>query len=211
MNKELVKRLITSIFMTIITVYSVYSGGLTFNLFLFSILLISLLEWKYLASNHVIFLLGVIFLFSSIIATYLLRYDNLIFFIFVLIISVSSDIGGYIFGKLIKGPKLTQISPNKTYAGMCGSYLLSIFFGIIFLNYYNNFANFEAYSFFSFFIILLISFVNQIGDLLISFFKRLKNVKNTGKILPGHGGLLDRIDGIIFVIPCSHLINIFFI
>ena len=211
MNKELIKRLITSIFILTITVYSIYLGGLFFNLFLLSIFFISLIEWKNLTNNQTIFFLGLLFLISSLIATYILRYNNFYFFIFILIISVSSDIGGYIFGKLLGGPKLIKISPNKTYAGMYGSYFFSYILGFSYLYFINNKLFFEMFSFSSFCIIFLISTVNQIGDLIISFFKRKQKVKDTGKLLPGHGGLLDRIDGIIFSYLIGYLINQIFL
>ena len=211
MNKELIKRLITSIFILTITVYSIYLGGLFFNLFLLSIFFISLIEWKNLTNNQTIFFLGLFFLISSLIATYILRYNNFYFFIFILIISVSSDIGGYIFGKLLGGPKLIKISPNKTYAGMYGSYFFSYILGFSYLYFINNKLFFETFLFSSFFIIFLISTVNQIGDLIISFFKRKKKKKDTGKLLPGHGGLLDRIDGIIFSYLAGYLINQLFL
>lgn len=211
MSKELIQRLITSILILNLTIFSIYLGGLVFKLFLLLIFFLSLIEWKNLSNNLVIFFLGLILLFLAIMAAYILRYDDLYYLIFVLIISISSDIGGYIFGKLIGGPKLTQISPNKTYAGMFGSYLLSILFSILYLNFYYNLFIFETFSLFTFSIVLLISSLNQIGDIIISYFKRAKNIKNTGEILPGHGGVLDRIDGIIFVIPFSYVINIFFL
>ena len=211
MSKELIKRLITSIFILTVTVYSIYLGALIFNLFLLLIFIISLIEWKNLTNNRIIFTLGLLFLILSLISVYILRYENFHFFIFILIISVSSDVGGYVFGKLLGGPKLTKISPNKTYAGLCGSYLLSIILGILYLYYFNNFLFFGTFSFLSFFIILLISTVNQIGDLIISFFKRKQKIKDTGKLLPGHGGLLDRIDGIIFSYLIGYFINQLFL
>jgi phosphatidate cytidylyltransferase len=119
---------------------------------------------------------------------------------------VFSDIGGFIFGKIFKGPKLTKISPNKTYSGMIGGYVLSI---IILSSLYNSsylinqFVNLNI-NFFIF--ILFISTTSQIGDIIISYFKRLSKIKDTGKIIPGHGGLLDRIDGMIFAFPFSYLI-----
>ena len=210
MSKELIKRLITSIFIITISVFSIYYGGLIFNLFLLLIFIISLIEWKNLTNNRIIFSLGLLFLFLSLISVYVLRYENFHFFIFILIISVSSDVGGYVFGKLLGGPKLTKISPNKTYAGMCGSYLFSFILGISYLYFFDKLLFSEKFSF-SFFIILLISTVNQIGDLIISFFKRKQKIKNTGKLLPGHGGLLDRIDGIIFSYLIGYLINQLFL
>ena len=208
MSKELIKRLITSVFIIIITFCFIYLGGIFFNLFLLSIFIISLIEWKNLTNNLLILIFGVIFLLFSIICAYFLRNDNLNFFIFTLLISVSSDLGGYIFGKLFRGPKLTHISPNKTYSGMIGSYLMSIFLGLIFIFYLQQPFILEFYSLSLIIIILIISTVNQLGDLLISYFKRKKKIKDTGKLLPGHGGLLDRIDGIIFSIPISFLIQL---
>jgi len=208
MSKELIKRLITSVFIITITFCFIYLGGFFFNLFLLSIFIISLIEWKNLTNNLLILMLGLIFLLFSIISAYFLRNDNLIYFIFTLLISVSSDLGGYIFGKLFRGPKLTHISPNKTYSGMIGSYLMSIFLGLIFIFYLQQPFILEFYSLSLIIIILIISTVNQLGDLLISYFKRKKKIKDTGKLLPGHGGLLDRIDGIIFSIPISFLIQL---
>jgi len=210
MSKELIKRLITSIFIITVTACSIYLGGLIFNIFLLLIFFVSLIEWKNLTNNRLIFSLGLLFLFLSLISVYILRYENFYFFIFILIISVSSDVGGYVFGKLLGGPKLTKISPNKTYAGMCGSYLFSFILGISYSYFFNKLLFSESLSF-TFFIILLISTVNQIGDLIISFFKRKQKIKDTGKLLPGHGGLLDRIDGIIFSYLIGYLINQLFL
>jgi len=210
MSKELIKRLITSIFIITATTCSIYLGGLIFNFFLLLIFIISLIEWKNLTNNRIIFSLGLLFLILSLISVYILRYENFHFFIFILIISVSSDIGGYVFGKLLGGPKLTKISPNKTYAGMCGSYLFSFILGIFYLYFFNKLFFSETFSFL-FFILFLISTINQIGDLIISFFKRKQKKKDTGKLLPGNGGLLDRIDGIIFSYLAGYLINQLFL
>ena len=121
------------------------------------------------------------------------------------IICVSTDTGGYIFGKLLKGPKLTKLSPNKTYAGVLGSFLLAILITNLFIEF-----TFEKFSFkFSkeiFLFVLIISLVSQIGDIIISYFKRLSKIKDTGNIIPGHGGILDRIDGMIFAFPFSYII-----
>jgi phosphatidate cytidylyltransferase len=122
-------------------------------------------------------------------------------FLFVTSICILTDIGGYIFGKLIKGPKLTKFSPNKTYAGMFGGYLLS-FISIIFI----SFANFNYNGLNIFIFILIISTVSQLGDIFISYFKRLSKIKDTGKIIPGHGGILDRVDGMIFAFPVAYFI-----
>ena len=129
-------------------------------------------------------------------------YDNKLYFIFILTICVATDIGGYLFGNLFKGKKLTKISPNKTYSGLIGSYVLS---SLVFIYFYYQFKFHYSLLIFTF----LISTVSQIGDLFISYLKRKSKVKNTGNLLPGHGGILDRIDGMIFAIPFG--INLLFI
>ena len=119
-------------------------------------------------------------------------------------ISISTDVGGYIFGKIFKGPKLTRISPNKTYAGMVGGYLLSLACLLII----TNFIDYKMTPFRLFLITILLSTISQIGDIIISYFKRKAKIKNTGNLIPGHGGLLDRIDGIIFSVPALYLIDL---
>ena len=119
-------------------------------------------------------------------------------FIFLLIICISTDVGGLIIGKLFGGKKLTKISPKKTYSGSIGSFLFSIFFGYFFYLLFNDYLN-SNINFIL--IIVLISLISQIGDLIISFLKRIAKMKDTGSILPGHGGILDRIDGILLAIP----------
>ena len=104
--------------------------------------------------------------------------------------------GGYIFGKIFKGPKLTKISPNKTYSGAFGSVVLSLVFAYVLLIFLG--LNFNYLTFLT---VILTSIYCQIGDLLFSFLKRKAKLQDTGKILPGHGGILDRIDGIIIGIP----------
>ena len=146
---------------------------------------------------------------------YLLREYSLGLFILILIICIFTDLGGYIFGKIFKGPKLIKISPKKTYAGALGGFILSLVAALIYSKYtftgaltnlnlslWTGMGVNKIYLLF----ILVISLISQIGDLIISYFKRLAKVKDTGNLLPGHGGLLDRIDGIIFVIPISYLL-----
>ena len=128
--------------------------------------------------------------------------------ILILIICISTDTGGYVFGKTFKGPKIIKISPNKTYSGMFGSFLFSIIFISLFLNYNNTYIidSAKIISLMDFMFIIFISSISQIGDIFVSFFKRKSKIKNTGKLIPGHGGILDRIDGMIFAFPASYLI-----
>ena len=138
--------------------------------------------------------------FSLIIWNYIFTFENAqkISLIFLLLICISSDVGGYIFGKTFGGKKFTKISPNKTYSGILGSFILSIFFGSFFYFKFDEFLilnqNFVIF-------IFVISLISQLGDLSISYIKRRAKIKDTGSILPGHGGVLDRIDGILFAIP----------
>tara|TARA_B100001248_G_scaffold152605_1_gene114724 strand:+ start:1115 stop:1510 length:396 start_codon:yes stop_codon:yes gene_type:complete len=126
------------------------------------------------------------------------------FIFYSIIICVNTDLGGYIFGKIFKGKKLTKISPNKTISGTIGSFICSLFAIPVFITDLNH-ININLLIL----ITLIISFVSQLGDLFVSYLKRLAKVKDTGNILPGHGGILDRIDGIIFAVPIGfYLLNI---
>ena len=121
-------------------------------------------------------------------------------------IVISTDIGGYIFGKIIGGPKLAKISPNKTYSGSIGSLIMSLLFTLIYLKFYqHDLTDFDYDNFSTYNKVLILSLVSQLGDLAVSYFKRLSKIKDTGKIIPGHGGLLDRIDGLIFIFPLYYL------
>ena len=161
-------------------------------------------------------IIGVCYLFFAFILAYFLREKfSLGLFILVLIICVFTDLGGYIFGKIIKGPKLIKISPKKTYAGAIGGIILSLVSALFYSKYTAigavTFLNLSLWTDIAinkiyFLFVLFVSLISQSGDLLISYFKRLAKVKNTGNLLPGHGGLLDRIDGIIFAIPISYLL-----
>ena len=206
---EISKRIYTSIFLLILLVLA-----LNFNLILYLSLLIiynqifyefniilsrifnaksRLIRFIYIffANVYILFFLIIIFL-------YLNEYYNLkqIDFIIAVCICISTDVGGYIFGKTFKGKKLTKISPKKTYSGMIGSFITSIL--VTFLLFTQFYSAKELVL-----ITILLSSISQLGDLSISFIKRKSKLKNTGSILPGHGGLLDRLDGFIFAIPLS--------
>ena len=130
--------------------------------------------------------------------------------LFILLICIFSDTGGYIIGNLVGGRKLTSISPKKTVSGSIGSFLFSIIPVFAYSSIYNQTENLIFYSENLSLLIatcLFLSLICQLGDLFISYYKRQANVKDTGSLLPGHGGLLDRIDGIIFVLPTAFVID----
>ena len=208
MENELTKRIFTSIILISISFFCIIVGSTIFNIFIFLVFLISLIEWFNLCKKKQYLILGICFLSISIICAYDLRNNDLLFFIFTILISAFSDIGGLVIGKSFKGPKLTKISPNKTYSGSVGSFIFSILSGLIFIKYFDKtfMINLSIDIIEFIVIILVLCAINQIGDLTISYFKRLTNTKDTGKIFPGHGGMLDRIDGLIFSIPCSNII-----
>tara|TARA_B100001027_G_scaffold11240_1_gene6890 strand:+ start:113 stop:772 length:660 start_codon:yes stop_codon:yes gene_type:complete len=208
-NKELQKRIISSIILIPVTFFFIIQGSYIFIFFLSLIFLATSLEWFKMTKNKdLIRIFGLFFLSFSFFSTiYLRQYIGLNFFVFLIIVCIFTDTGGYIFGKTFKGPKLTKISPKKTYSGVIGSFLISLLFGLIYIKYFGQKIRtlLETDPFFIILLILLISSVSQIGDLIISYFKRKAKLKDTGKILPGHGGFLDRIDGIIFVMPITYL------
>ena len=208
-EKELQKRILSSIILLPISFFFIIQGSLTFIFFLILIFLATSFEWfKMTKKKDLLRIFGLFFLFFSFYsAVYLRQYIGLNFFIFLIIICIFTDTGGYIFGKIFKGPRLTKISPKKTYSGVVGSFLISLLFGLIYIKYLGQKGKIllETDSIFIILLILFISLVSQIGDLIISYFKRKAKLKDTGKILPGHGGFLDRIDGIIFVMPITYL------
>jgi len=208
-KKELQKRILSSIILIPISFFFIVQGSFTFIFFLSLIFLVTSFEWfKMTKKKDFLRVFGLFFLFFSFYSAFYLRqYIGLNFFIFLIIICIFTDTGGYIFGKLFKGPRLTKVSPKKTYSGVIGSFLISLLFGLIYIKYLEQKSKIflETDSIFIILLILFISLVSQMGDLIISYFKRKAKLKDTGKILPGHGGFLDRIDGIIFVMPITYL------
>ena len=220
MTKELKKRIITSIILFITVIFCTLINKLIFLIAIFVIAYLCFNEWcninyKYFSGQFwnysLIRGLGLFYLlFPFILGAFFLRgnsFESALFFIVVLCICICSDTGGYVFGNIIGGKKLTKISPNKTIAGSIGSFIFSILpiFLIDLQNYID--INFD-FSLKNILFCLIISLTCQLGDLFISYFKRLNKVKNTGSILPGHGGLLDRIDGIIFAIPTASILKL---
>ena len=200
-GKELKKRILSSIILLPLALFFVFAGSFYLIFFTLICLFVSIYEWNNMVKKIELKFCGSLFLIFSFYTFYEISDSYLL--IFVLLLCASTDIGGYTFGKLFKGPKLIRISPNKTYSGMIGGYLLSLIFLLFYMNWINQTINLEW-----FIITILISTVSQIGDIAISYFKRLSKVKDTGKIIPGHGGLLDRIDGMIFAFPVFYLIKL---
>jgi len=212
MSNELNKRIITSVLLLFASIFSVLNKP-TFVIAIFIISAIAFSEInkmiyritkstnnkKWILFNFIA-LVYIFFIFIP--SSFALHLLNPVLILYFLFICICSDVGGYIIGKTIGGKKLTKISPNKTISGSIGSFCFSILPLLVF-NIFNQSEYYLSIS--NFLICLLISLVSQLGDLFISFIKRKAKVKDSGKILPGHGGLLDRIDGIIFVIPFAQL------
>ena len=210
MEKELQKRILSSIILLPLSFFFIIKGSVFFILFLTVLFVIGCFEWFKISKKIEYKIIGTFFLLFSFYTVYFFRDRDLINFLLILIICITTDIGGYIFGKIFKGPRLIKISPNKTYAGMIGSFLLSIIASFLFaIKYDSAFLQNQNLSeeIYFIFLVFLVSSVSQIGDLIISYFKRLSKIKNTGNIFPGHGGLLDRIDGMIFAFPFIFIIS----
>ena len=216
MPLELKKRIITSIFLiSLLALMFLYTFVMIISIIVIAIIcwiefyaLISKIFSKKNNKDKIFrFFYKVISLIYLFLLVYLIllaksKYPELnLVLIYSILISIMSDIGGLIIGKIFKGKKLTKISPNKTISGAIGSFIFSLFLLPFFNNY---FINHEILSLLI--ITLSISLISQIGDIFISFIKRKARVKDTSDILPGHGGVLDRIDGIIFAIPMGFLL-----
>ena len=208
MSKELLKRILSSLLLIFILGIFIIQGGIIFNLFVLICFFLTVFEWHKMSKKNSYYILGIFFLIFSYFSIYYLVNqisDDYSYFLFILLICISTDLGGYVVGKIIKGPKLTKLSPKKTYAGMIGSFLFSIIFSNFFLDSF-IFDGTIHMSVEILIFVISISAISQIGDLIISYFKRISKIKDTGKLIPGHGGILDRIDGMIFAFPFSLVI-----
>ena len=215
MNLELKKRIITSLFLITLLIFMYFYS----YVMICSLIIISIITWIEFYSliskifnkdcNHDKFLR---FLYKSLSLLYLIilvyflflieshYFDLKKYLVYSILIAILSDIGGLVVGKIFKGRKLTKISPNKTISGSIGSIVLSM---VLIPIFYNELIIYDLFTLII--LTIVISLVSQIGDLFISFLKRKAKVKDTSDILPGHGGFLDRIDGIIFAIPIGIL------
>lgn len=217
-KKELQKRILSSFVLLPVVLFFIIQGSIYFVLLLSVIFLVISYEWINMNNKNSFKILGLLYFSLTVYLTY--KFSQIFYFqfILVLIICILTDLGGYVFGKTLKGPKLIKISPNKTYSGLIGSFIFSILGAFIYVAYtsfgkssyleiqYLLSKNDIQNSSLHFVIIILnVSIVSQIGDLIISYFKRKSKVKDTGNLIPGHGGLLDRIDGIIFAMPITFI------
>ena len=168
------------------------------NLLIIIVCIICVYEWnKIFKKKNYIYILGLLILsvfFLSLLKIYNLEEYNLKF-LWLILIAWLTDIGGYIFGKIFGGPKLIKISPNKTWSGAFGSLILSQFAILIFFIDVNYQLSINLI-----FLQLFLSILGQIGDILMSFIKRKNNKKDSSNFIPGHGGFLDRVDGLIWII-----------
>ena len=206
MFSELIKRILTSMAIFPLSIFFVFQGGYLLLSFLLAIFFIANYELfsVFKKISNILFLDLVLIL--ALFSIYYLAENYLWLLLWVIILVICSDIGGYVFGKIFKWKKLTKISPKKTVSGVLGSFifsLLSVFIiqliiEILYPSAYSLKDNFLIPEFF--FLAIVFSLVAQAGDLTISYFKRLEKIKDVGKILPGHGGIFDRIDGLIFVV-----------
>tara|TARA_Y100000590_G_scaffold363755_1_gene421586 strand:+ start:654 stop:1319 length:666 start_codon:yes stop_codon:yes gene_type:complete len=204
------KRFLTSLVILPLSFFFILKGGYFLLFFLLSVLFVANYELFSVFNKKTTILFLDLILILSLYSIYYLASDPIFlqFLLWVIILVICSDVGGYVFGKIFKWRKLTKISPKKTLSGVLGSFIFSLisvfiadsiipiaidtFIGI------TTFINFLDPKFF--FLAIILSLVAQIGDITISYFKRIEKIKDTGKILPGHGGIFDRIDGLIFVV-----------
>ncbi len=183
-------------------VYSLIVLGILSVLEFFNLMSKISIKKNYKFIFNIIFTLY-IFIFCFLFLFFSFSFQLKVITFIILIGCISSDIGGYIFGKTFKGPKLTKISPNKTISGAVGSIFLTCFSVSLITYLLVQKINIEIVL-----IAFFISVSSQLGDLFFSFLKRKAKIKDTGNILPGHGGILDRLDGIYLGLPIGYLILI---
>ena len=197
---NLQKRILTTFIILPLSIFFIVKGGYFLLFFLIFVFLVGMYELLSGFKKRLIILLLGLILILSLFSIYYLKTDNIVsatLLYLAITICISSDVGGYVFGKIFKWGKLTKISPKKTISGVFGSFFFSLIGLIIFseIFYFGWDASIKY-----FLLALFFSLVAQTGDLAISYFKRLEKIKDTGKILPGHGGIFDRIDGLMFVV-----------
>ena len=211
---NLQKRIFTSIIALPLSLFFIFKGGYFLLFFLLSIFFVANYElFSVFRKKTTILFLDLILILSLYSIYYLSDLNEISFYIllWVIILVLCSDVGGYAFGKIFKWKKLTKISPRKTLSGVFGSFIFSLF-SVFIANAVFNSNQVFSIDFLDpkfFFLAIIFSLIAQAGDLTISYFKRIEKVKDTGKILPGHGGILDRIDGLMFVVILAFVLIYF--
>ena len=211
---NLQKRVFTSIIALPLSLFFIFKGGYFLLFFLLSIFFVANYEmFSVFKKKTTILFLDLILILSLYSIYYLSDLNEISFYIllWIIILVVCSDVGGYVFGKIFKWKKLTKISPRKTLSGVFGSFLFSLF-SVFIANAMFSSSQVIPIDFLDpkfFFLAIIFSLIAQAGDLTISYFKRIEKVKDTGKILPGHGGILDRIDGLMFVVILAFVLIYF--
>ncbi len=208
---NLKKRILTSIIVLPLSMYFILMGGNFIVSFLYAILILANFEAFSVFKKKLSIILLDSILVVALLSLLHLRNDtasSFVLLIWIILLTISSDIGGYVFGKYFKWKKFTKISPNKTLSGVLGSFifsLLSVFLLGLIINFLFN-IDFSFILKIKYFILAIIfSLSSQIGDLIVSYFKRLEKIKHTGKILPGHGGIFDRIDSLMFSVIVANI------
>ena len=205
------KRILTSIIVLPTSLFFIIKGGNYIVSFLYAVLILANFEAFSVFKRKITIIFLDIVLVISLLSLLHLRNDtasSFVLLLWVILLTVSSDVGGYTFGKIFKWKKFKFISPNKTLSGVLGSFIFSIIsvfimaflVQFIFKIYFNYFLKFKY-----FVLALFFSLVVQVGDLIVSYFKRLEKIKDTGKLLPGHGGIFDRVDGLMFSVIFANI------
>jgi phosphatidate cytidylyltransferase len=212
-SPRLIKRIISACIIIPVVIFCILRGGIPFMLLVSANAVIVMYEWLGLSlkSRHksIFILLGILYVIIAFWSCYLIRVDHGVRYALLFVIMIwASDIGGYVFGKLIGGPKMAPaISPNKTWAGFAGAGIFPVIAANIYLHTYDYIYGVQTWdgitkvSLAMFVMGAIIGLVGQTGDLLISWFKRHVQVKDTGTLIPGHGGLLDRVDALMLSAP----------
>ena len=206
---ELQKRVTSAVILLPVVIFTIIFSQHFFNLLLLLALFFSFIEWFKLNKKNFNFISisGFVIILLSIFFAYYLRGNDTkskTIFLWIVFVCFFSDTGGYFVGKFFGEKKISKISPKKTYAGLYGSFIFSIF-PILIVHFFES--NILILSTKSIILSLLFSLFCQLGDMTVSYFKRKNKIKDTGILIPGHGGLLDRIDGLIFVIIFSGILK----
>ena len=205
MISNFLQRMFSIFILAPIFIFCIFKGDLIFNLFLFFLIIICSFEIIKIKKPLIKFFLFILFIFFLYSFYNLRNQPNGLEVVFLLtFIAWLSDIGGYVFGKLIGGKKINFISPNKTISGYFGSIFLAQL-NLLYISYFDVrlFDNMNTNILFLFFCTLIVIF----GDLLFSYIKRLNKIKDFSNFIPGHGGVLDRLDGFILLVIAFNTVN----